>query len=434
MTTLFKFANFVATELEEGISAGATEMIIPVAASEDLPTLGVDEEIRLVLWDGQSDPEIVSVTDNPQTGVLTIERGMEDTTALSWEAGTQVRCTLTAEIINAALAAFFDLEDVLAQSFLPLTGGTVTGAITLPGDPVGGLDAATKGYVDDAAGGFLPTTGGTMAGNINMGSNQILGLAAPSVDSAAARKEYVDDAITAVQSQISAGAAAYGTSGTNAAYTITTGAGLTTPTSGMTFIIIPHATNAASATLKVDSMSAIPLQTFDSGFASGYFNPGNPYTIMYRSAAAAWIVFDQAHLSFWTDLIDDTVAATAKLTAPTGTTMMFLDAAVPSGWTQNSSFNDKVLRLRSSGAGGGTGGSWTISGLTMPHTHSVFGTTDVPSAGQADIADTGSGTLVSTSTHVHNFSVTSAFGSTSAVSSDAVWRPAYTDSIVGDKT
>lgn len=46
--------------------------------------------------------------------------------------------------------------------FLPLIGGTMTGALTLSGDPVVALGAATKQYVDR----FLPIAGGTITGNL----------------------------------------------------------------------------------------------------------------------------------------------------------------------------------------------------------------------------------------------------------------------------
>ncbi|HEX2795702.1 MAG TPA: hypothetical protein VHN38_01345, partial [Immundisolibacter sp.] len=49
---------------------------------------------------------------------------------------------------------------------------------------------------------------------------------------------------------------------------------------------------------------------------------------------------------------------------PSGTKMVFAQAAAPTGWTQDASVNDRVLRVVS-GAGAGVGGSWTISGLTV---------------------------------------------------------------------
>lgn len=54
----------------------------------------------------------------------------------------------------------------LAGIFLPLAGGTMTGAIVLPGNPMLALQAATKQYVDAAVSGalFLPLAGGIMTG------------------------------------------------------------------------------------------------------------------------------------------------------------------------------------------------------------------------------------------------------------------------------
>ncbi len=65
-----------------------------------------------------------------------------------------------------------------------------------------------------------------------------------------------------------------------------------------------------------------------------------------------------------------------------GTKWPFVQSAAPTGWTQDTSVNDKALRVVS-GAGGGTGGSNTIGGLTvnshtlttgeMPnHTHGLW--------------------------------------------------------------
>jgi len=53
-------------------------------------------------------------------------------------------------------------------SVLPLSGGTLTGALTLSGAPTVNLHAATKKYVDDNVAGFLPTSGGTMTGSLRV--------------------------------------------------------------------------------------------------------------------------------------------------------------------------------------------------------------------------------------------------------------------------
>ena len=63
---------------------------------------------------------------------------------------------------------------------------------------------------------------------------------------------------------------------------------------------------------------------------------------------------------------------------PSGTKMVFAQAAAPTGWTQDTTNNDKALRVVS-GAGGGTGGTHALTSppstshtLTGPsHTHST---------------------------------------------------------------
>jgi hypothetical protein len=56
--------------------------------------------------------------------------------------------------------------------FLSTTGGTLTGYLTLVGDPVNPLHAATKQYTDNLlAGSYLPLVGGTLTGLLTVGAN-----------------------------------------------------------------------------------------------------------------------------------------------------------------------------------------------------------------------------------------------------------------------
>lgn len=148
---------------------------------------------------------------------------------------------------------------------------------------------------------------------------------------------------------------------------------------------------------------------------------------------------------------------------PPGTRMVFRQASAPTGWTQDTSLNDRVLRMVS-GSGGGAGGSWLISGLSHAHTHDMAHTHETPfratriDGGSGDLWQAGSGTapafgtgttragqrMVGTDTGLaaaneptaltSGASVSTTTGaSTSAVSSDGSWRPLYADVIVASK-
>ena len=68
-----------------------------------------------------------------------------------------------------------------------------------------------------AIGNKLPLAGGTMSGNIEMGTNKVTGLGAPSSDSDAATKEYVDDAQGAAEDYADGLASNYDAAGSAAA-------------------------------------------------------------------------------------------------------------------------------------------------------------------------------------------------------------------------
>lgn len=133
---------------------------------------------------------------------------------------------------------------------------------------------------------------------------------------------------------------------------------------------------------------------------------------------------------------------------PAGTKMLFLQAAAPTGWTQDVTHNDRVLRIVNT-AGGGTGGSWTITGLTASataiteaqlasHIHGLyFGTTLVgpPDMGETpidaitDITGTFNGAYNAVATESNGADQTH----THTISAGSAWRPAYADAIVCTK-
>ena len=86
---------------------------------------------------------------------------------------------------SSAGAYWKNVTDLLMASYLPLSGGTMTGNLTLAGNPTASLQAATKQYVDGAVAACLPLSGGTMTGNLTLAGN-------PTASLQAATKQYVD--------------------------------------------------------------------------------------------------------------------------------------------------------------------------------------------------------------------------------------------------
>jgi len=107
--------------------------------------------------------------------------------------------------------------------------------------------------------------------------------------------------------------------------------------------------------------SALPNSTYDDigGGTSVFSLPS-------RNATADAIIDGQ--LSLGEDPINSLSAATKQYVdnrvLAVGTRSCFFQSVAPAGWTQDTSVNDRVIRI-SSGAGNVQGGTWTISGLTV---------------------------------------------------------------------
>ena len=95
--------------------------------------------------------------------------------------------------------------------YLPLAGGTMTGAIAMGtnkitgmGDPSDPQDAATKAYSDLK----LLLTGGTLSGTLDMSANKILDVGTPTLGGDAVNKTYVDNLIQNIHVACDLGATA----------------------------------------------------------------------------------------------------------------------------------------------------------------------------------------------------------------------------------
>lgn len=294
--TTYKFVNFFEAELLETISSVSLTMtVLPSqAALLDEYVVADDTETRLVLWDGQQDPEIVAVTENDSSGTFIITRGKEGTTAKQWSAGTQVISQLTKEVINAALAGIADIAAVGDVRYLRLIGGTVTGPITLPGAPTNNLHAATKAYVDTAVADAVTTDGFTMTGPIDMSGEAMTNLPEPVSGSNPATKTYVDNAIAALDTRLD-DLNGITTAGSATAYTLNT-AGNATLATGLKISFKPHTTSGASPTLSMDGGAAKALQiAAGTAVPEGALVAGVNYEAIYDGTA--WIVSHNMDIS-----------------------------------------------------------------------------------------------------------------------------------------
>jgi hypothetical protein len=103
--------------------------------------------------------------------------------------------------INAA-HYYINGVEIIPGNYLLLTGGTLTGLLTLSGDPTTAFHAATKNYVDNRIttvngtfANYLPLTGGTLTGSLTFtGASTDVTLAHdPASALQAATKQYVDN-------------------------------------------------------------------------------------------------------------------------------------------------------------------------------------------------------------------------------------------------
>lgn len=99
----FLYVNFLSGTLASPIDSDDLQIDCGASFADKLPTITAPDVVAVTLSDGQQPPEICYISANV-SGLLTISRGEELTTPQVWSAGTRVRGTLTAEMLEAVLS------------------------------------------------------------------------------------------------------------------------------------------------------------------------------------------------------------------------------------------------------------------------------------------------------------------------------------------
>jgi hypothetical protein len=142
-----------------------------VAAGSATATIGVDGFVSLNLAPNQGAfPEGTYYTAIYHLNDGTVSREYWVVPAAATAAIASIRAQLAPATVAVQSVSkdFVDTSiSAITDQFLPLAGGTMTGALQLSGDPVSTNQAATKHYIDQLAASELPLAGGTMSGTLN---------------------------------------------------------------------------------------------------------------------------------------------------------------------------------------------------------------------------------------------------------------------------
>lgn len=221
--------------------------------------------------------------------------------------------------------------------------------------------------------------------------------------------------------------------GTANALLITANSSFTTLVNGRRIAFRAAANNSAAVSVNVNGIGSKKIRamgaTTDVDLVANDLKANGVYEIIYSSTAdsgtGAWILMGA----------NKAIGGNTTDNFPAGTRMLFQQTAAPTGWTKDTTHNNKALRIVSgtvttggsvafttafssarattSVTQGGTVGDTAITVAQMPsHAHSVIGTTSTESAFHSH-AFTGTGSTNTTGNHAH----TTTAGSTYVMSS-----------------
>lgn len=222
----------IQTQLNEKANSNHTHSYLPLSGGTMTGSinLGTNRIINLATPTSSSDAVNKSYVDTQLNSKQNIITGAASTVTTNGLTGNRVVVSTTEGKIGISSVTSTELgylngvtSSIQTQlnNKLSLSGGTLTGDINLGthkitnlGTPTSNNDAATKSYVDTAvanvsggvSGAYLPLTGGTMSGEISMGNNKITNISTPTQNTDAVNKQYVDTQITSARPNITGAA------------------------------------------------------------------------------------------------------------------------------------------------------------------------------------------------------------------------------------
>lgn len=158
------------------------------------------------------------------------------------------------------------------------------------------------------------------------------------------------------------------------AQTITTNGSIAALTNGWTVTFRAGFSNTGACTLAVDGLAAKQIQlNAGANLTGGEIAAGSTYTVRYSQPADAWLT--------------TSAAFSIAPPVPSGTLMLFQQTAAPSGWTKQTTHNDKALRVVSGTAS--SGGTLSFSSQFVMYS---TGNTSITQANLPSVNFTVSGT------------------------------------------
>lgn len=207
MTDAVIFTNNASSRLGIPVAAASITITVETGTGARFPSPGADEFFPVMVNDRRTGQFEIMYCTQRINDILTVDRAQEGTAAQNWLLGASVWSTATA----GTFATYFNYsysKDQADARFVNVVGDTMTGALTLPGDPTIAKHATTMEWVQ-AQIAFVTSIGeapndGAIYGRKNIGWTPTITLAAYNADAVALDSRFdVDELnISTLQTQM----------------------------------------------------------------------------------------------------------------------------------------------------------------------------------------------------------------------------------------